>query len=191
MSKKQFFMPGQELTEEEKVKLREMTAGKDKATSELLKKHAEENEAKKEVDFMNASFEAFEDRVLVYPDPVESVTKGGIYKPDEALNKIKPVIGTVVKVGPGKDSVNVNAIVKALGYAADNAAGLKKEKKAMHDDTPKWIGEDFEALLKTNSLQEKLKPGDRIVYGNYAGTEFVLNDIKYLIMRFADIFGRA
>lgn len=35
-----------------------------------------------------------------------------------------------------------------------------------------------------------LDEGLRIVYGKYAGTEFEINGIKYLIMRYADIFGR-
>ena len=41
------------------------------------------------------------DRVLVLPDPAESVTKGGIIIPDSA--KEKSMRGTIMAVGPGKN----------------------------------------------------------------------------------------
>jgi len=40
------------------------------------------------------------DRVVVKPEVAEEKTKGGIILPDTA--KEKPVIGTVIAVGPGK-----------------------------------------------------------------------------------------
>lgn len=40
----------------------------------------------------------FQDRCIVYPDPAEEKTKGGIIIPDTA--KEKPQAGTVVLVGP-------------------------------------------------------------------------------------------
>jgi chaperonin GroES len=40
------------------------------------------------------------DRVVIKPEVAEEKTKGGIILPDTA--KEKPVIGTVVAVGPGK-----------------------------------------------------------------------------------------
>jgi len=40
------------------------------------------------------------DRVVVKPEVAEEKTKGGIILPDTA--KEKPVVGTVVAVGPGK-----------------------------------------------------------------------------------------
>jgi chaperonin GroES len=33
-----------------------------------------------------------------------------------------------------------------------------------------------------------VKAGDTVLYGKYAGTEIVVNDIEYLIMRESDIF---
>jgi chaperonin GroES len=35
----------------------------------------------------------------------------------------------------------------------------------------------------------KIKAGDKVFYGQYAGTEIKLDDKKYLIMRESDIFG--
>jgi len=40
---------------------------------------------------------AFQDRIIVFPDPAEAVTKGGIIIPDTA--KEKPKKGTVVLIG--------------------------------------------------------------------------------------------
>lgn len=42
------------------------------------------------------------DRVVVKPEVPEEKTKGGIILPDTA--KEKPVVGTIVAVGPGKKS---------------------------------------------------------------------------------------
>lgn len=44
-----------------------------------------------------------EDRIVVYPDPAERVTAGGILKPDEVVQRERPARGTVIAVGPGKD----------------------------------------------------------------------------------------
>ena len=33
-----------------------------------------------------------------------------------------------------------------------------------------------------------VKAGDTVLYGKYAGTEIIVNDIEYLIMRESDIF---
>jgi chaperonin GroES len=41
-----------------------------------------------------------EDRIVVKPQEAEEMTAGGIVLPDSA--KEKPLIGTVVSVGPGK-----------------------------------------------------------------------------------------
>ncbi len=40
------------------------------------------------------------DQVVVRPDPVETVSKGGIHLPDNV--KEKPVRGVVVAIGPGE-----------------------------------------------------------------------------------------
>lgn len=100
---------------------------------------------KKAPDHSKVTFNPFEDRVLVYPDPIEEVTKSGLYKPKEATDKEKMLVGTVIRFGPGKEQE---------------------------------MPVDF---------------GMRVLYGAYAGTEVEfkqLPDVKYLVMRFADIFGQ-
>lgn len=144
MNKKVFYMPGEELTEEEKkIASETLKRQQEKTQKELADRAEADTQKKSSVDFMTVNFEPFEDRILVYPDPVETITKGGLYKPEEATKKMKPVIGTIVKVGPGKPNFKITII-----------------------------------------------PGDRISYGNYAGTPFQLNGIDYLIMRFADCYGK-
>jgi co-chaperonin GroES (HSP10) len=181
-TQKNFYVPGEELTPEEKEEALKASQMSEDEKRQWLKKKADDAIAnKKVVDFMTDKFIPFEDRVLVFPDPVENLTAGGLYKPDSAVDKVKPMRGTVVAVGPGKESVNANAIVKALGYNADNI------RAQMMGDYPSWNSDDFNALINNNKIN--LFPGDKIYYGNYAGTEFVINDIKYLIMRTADCFG--
>lgn len=45
-------------------------------------------------------FEPLFDKILVLPDVADDKTKGGIILPDQA--KDKPVVGTIISVGPGK-----------------------------------------------------------------------------------------
>ena len=40
----------------------------------------------------------------------------------------------------------------------------------------------------TKKLPMTVKAGDTVLYGKYAGTEIVVNDVEYLIMRESDIF---
>jgi chaperonin GroES len=143
---KRLFFTNEAITEEERQKLRDLDERQERERQELYDKIP----TKAKVLFMDAPFAPFEDRILVFPDPVEERTTGGIIVPDSVIEKAKPLIGTVVRVGPGKDG------------------------KWIHVQTP-----------------APLQEGDRIYYGNYAGTEIVINGIKYLIMRFADCFGLA
>lgn len=135
---------GDILTDEERAKAREYGKIQEEKLREFLEK---ESSSKKEIDVMNTTFEPYEDRVLIYPDPVATKTESGLYLPEEAVKKERPLQGTVVRFGPGKSH---NGVVNPL----------------------------------------PLTEGMRVVYGKYAGTEFEMNGIVYLIMRMADIFGK-
>jgi chaperonin GroES len=52
----------------------------------------------------NFKIRPLSDRVIVKPAEAEEKTKGGIILPDTA--KEKPIEGTIVAVGPGKDTEN-------------------------------------------------------------------------------------
>ena len=142
-TQKVFFGVGSELTDEEREFVKEFSEKEQSEKAESLKAKADEiAEKRKSVDFMTEKFAPYEDRILVYPDPIETMTKGGLYKPDELINKEKPKIGTVVAIGAGKNGVALPLTV-----------------------------------------------GQKIAYGSYAGTDFTIDEVKYLIMRFADCFG--
>lgn len=59
------------------------------------------------------TFKPWEDRLAVFPDAVEEMTKAGIYKPQQ-FNQEKPCLGTVVAVGPKVDSTLVKVGMKIL-----------------------------------------------------------------------------
>lgn len=151
------------LTPEEREEATKFLKEKDEQRQKSMASKANEaHEKKASVDFMNVNFEPFEDRILVYPDPVEAKTKGGLFKPDDAIAKVKPVIGTVVAVGPGKSGTTFKSKATQLNR--------------------------YDQSYETKELP--IKPGDRISYGNYAGTSFPIGGVEYLIMRFADCFGK-
>lgn len=95
---KHFFQPGEAITEEQRELLRNLQDKQTKELNDLLATIP----AKKVPEFMNPPFHPYEDRVLVFPDPTEMKTNSGIIIPDEVKDRIKPVKGTVVRVGPGK-----------------------------------------------------------------------------------------
>ncbi|HTJ52643.1 MAG TPA: co-chaperone GroES [Cyclobacteriaceae bacterium] len=156
---KAYYMPVEPQTEEEKKVAQESYDASVQEKAERLKQLSEDKEEKqKAINFMTEKFAPFEDRILVYPDPVEEKTAGGLYKPDAAIDKVKPMIGTVVAVGPGKA----------------NSTYMRTQNNKYDSVT---------------TSEFPVHKGMRISYGNYAGTEFIIDDVKYLIMRFADCFG--
>lgn len=54
-------------------------------------------------------FQPLGDRILILPDVIEEKTKGGIIIPEKA--KERPVRGTVITVGPGRWSEELQAYV--------------------------------------------------------------------------------
>ncbi len=54
------------------------------------------------------------------------------------------------------------------------------------EDKP-LIGEVLVADPGTKDEEMQLKPGDKVLYGKYAGTEIELDGEKYLIMRQQDV----
>lgn len=128
---------------------------------------------------LKTPIEPEEDRVLVFPDPVEEFTGGGLLKPKEAIDAERPMIGTVIAVGPGKHTQQdmTNQILMHIVEFGTNIiktawADLQKEVK--------------------KSQEIPLKPGDRILFGRFAGTkvEDPATKAEVLIMRPADIFAK-
>ena len=64
-----------------------------------------------------ASYELYDDRVLVRPAAAETKTAGGIIIPDTA--KEKPQKGTIVAVGPGKYAEQTGNIIPVKQKVGD------------------------------------------------------------------------
>jgi len=114
------------ITSERTAEERESIIGIDeKKHQETMERFANEK-PKEEVKFMDANFDPFEDRILVYPDSVETKTAGGLFVPDEVTNKAKPLRGTVVAFGPGKNGNSLPLTVGMKIYYG-NYAGTEIE----------------------------------------------------------------
>lgn len=82
--------------------------------------------------------------------------------------------------------LNDRVLVKAAPAEQKTAGGL------IIPDTAKEKPLQGEVVATGNGTKENpmtVKVGDQIVYGQYAGTEIVIEGSKYLMMRESDIFG--
>ncbi len=178
MSGKTYLMPGTELTEEQRASIKKFQEDQAHAQIERLKQNMEMSKVEREVlikKLLDTKMEAIEDRVLVYPDPPETVTVGGIVIPNEVQDKQRPVRGTVIAVGPGKD--DDQTVTNQL---------LFLQLKALHAE-PADIA-TAEKLMGPARIP--VKAGDRIMYGRFAGTAIDDEETgaELLIMRPTDIF---
>lgn len=100
-------------------------------------------------------------RVVVLPDPTpQSLMKGGLHIPDAAVEK--PITGTILVVGPGPWMAH-RVLFHALGTRAV-PAHLAAD-----------MGEDYAAVVP-------FREGQRVVFGKYVGTPFVIDDIETIIL---------
>lgn len=113
------------------------------------------------------NYQPLDDRVLIKPDPQED-TRGGFLVADE--NKLKKLSGTIVAVGTGVPLHNLKVNITTDTNA--NALTILKE-----------IVEEIR-----NGRPMKVKVGDRVLYGQFAGTRIPLDGEEYLMLRESDIF---
>ena len=111
-------------------------------------------------------YEPLDDRILIKPDPQEDKV-GALLVADE--NKPKKLTGTVVAVGTGVPLMNVKINLSGSATAEE----LK----------------ELITLLKTGRPM-KVQVGDRVVYGQFAGTKIPLEDSEYIMLRESDVFMR-
>lgn len=178
---KTYLMPGEELTPEQREQNTIVQKEQEDRLKDLQEFEVQKEKEKKMVtieQLLKTRISPTEDRVVVYPDPVETVTEGGIIKPKEVIDKERPMIGTVLVVGPGKkveEKVTHYLLLNFLKHGTDiSSAELDKVKS--------------EAL----DIQIPYIPGDRVLYGRFAGTPTEDPDTKtpVLIMRPMDIFAK-
>jgi co-chaperonin GroES (HSP10) len=172
---------GRELTAEEKENIKQLDKKQDEVQKDFSDKQLEEEKEVKMVtleELMRTKIEPREDRVVVYPDPVATVTSGGIIKPQEVIDRERPLFGTVIAVGPGKkvDQTVTNVLLlNLLQFGSDiPQQDLDKLKAQIQEQT------------------SPLYPGMRVMYGKFAGTPTCDPDTKtdVLIMRPDDIFAK-
>lgn len=116
-----------------------------------------------------ANYEPYDDRILIKPDPQDDNVKG-FFVPDES--KPKKLIGTVVAVGTGAPLHNIH---------------LNIEGNVLPEVLAKI--EDLINLIKTGRPL-KTSVGERVIYGQFAGTRIPLEDGEYLMLRESDVFMR-
>lgn len=117
------------------------------------------------------TYEPIGDRVLIKPNPKET-TKGG-FELLESERKQDPT-GTVIAVGTGVPLHNIKLNIEG-------------------NVTPEIL-DQVERIVQLieNGRAIKVKPGDVVTYGQYAGTLTRLKDdpAEYLMIRESDIFMR-
>jgi chaperonin GroES len=111
----------------------------------------------------NMKFKPLHDRVAVRRIEQEEKTAGGILIPDTA--KEKPMQGEVVAVGKGKRLEDGR--LTEMGVAV--GPGERKEDGRLHP--------------------LDVKPGNRVLFGKWSGTEVRIDDEELLILKESDIMG--
>lgn len=85
------------------------------------------------------------------------------------MEKIKPLgIQILVEPDPTQEKTDSGIIIPEQA----------KEKEKPNRGTVMAVGEKI----------ENIKPGDRILFGKFAGTEVVTEEKKMLIMKYQDVF---
>lgn len=117
--------------------------------------------------------EPLADRIFVLPDEDNNI-QSGIIIPDNAKEKAQ--IGTVISVGIGTHATLL---------------GDFDAKKDLIDKMGEQAFTFFQTLIESLVLvKTELIPGDRILFGKYAGQEIEIDGKKYLVMRESDVISR-
>lgn len=126
---------------------------------------------------ITAELDPREDRVIIFPDDLPQKTSGGLFLPPSPI--AKPSTGTIVGVGPGVKSDNGwLALIFHLLLWVVKVNVIKKD--ALLPDR----------FNKVFSPMEDIEPGDRCVYGRFAGTEVEWKGELYVVVRQSDIMLR-
>lgn len=114
----------------EKIYYREITTTKFEEALLLVEQTI--TKLKKKKSTPTTTFRPWEDRLCIYPDEVEVMTKGGLYKPD-TVRQDKPNCGTVVAVSDAlKDVMTVGMRVYYGKYAGTGIpASLEDQREIL------------------------------------------------------------
>ena len=112
-----------------------------------------------------SNLQPLDDRVLIKPDPQEDTVKGFLVDDDKRPKKLT---GTVVLVGTGVPLHNVKLNIE--GTVGDVTA-IKELINLIKEGRPM-----------------KVKEGDRVHYGQFAGTRIPIDNEEYIMLRESDVF---
>jgi co-chaperonin GroES (HSP10) len=185
---KTILMGDGKLTDEERANLEQVTKDQEQSMKEMTEKEIQKEKDKKKVtlsELLETTIRPSEDRVVVWRDPVELVTEGGILKPESVIENEKRTTskGTVIIAGPGRSNENLTQeILCEILRQTEIANGNKGDQPSMVDV--------FVDRIKTST--SVYSPGDRILFGRFAGTpvEDPETGEELLIMRPYDIFSK-
>jgi co-chaperonin GroES (HSP10) len=180
---KSVLMGDGKLSEEERHNLKQVTEDQEKQMKDLHEREQQKEQEKKKVtleELLATTLDPMEDRIIIYRDPVDSVTPGGIIKPEEVVARERPSRGTVLRVGPGKavTDTEINNYIQLH---------ILKAMEVVHqqDFNSKKVVGDIQTIRRP-----PYKPGERILFGKFAGTpvDDPATGEELLIMRPHDIF---
>lgn len=112
-------------------------------------------------------YQPLDDRILIKPDPQDETVKGFLVAEE---NQLKKLSGTVVAVGTGMPLHNIKVNITT----------------ETNTDAMELLKEIVEQIKSGRPL--KVKEGDRVVYGQFAGTKIPLNGQDYIMLRESDVF---
>lgn len=113
--------------------------------------------------------EPLHDRIVIRPTPPDAYRGGLQLMSSDMQDKNE---GTVVSVGPGVPLHNIK--LEVTGEVTE--AAMDKLLKVVE--------------LIENGRKMKVSPGDYVMYGRYAGTKIVLNEVDHVMIRESDVFGK-
>jgi len=178
---KTYMMGDGKLSEEERTLLENTKAEEDTLMKDVQLRDQQNEARRKSVTLemlLKTSICPHEDRVLIWPDPIESKTEGGIIKPKEVMEKERPLMGTVLAVGPAKR--------QEVSYTNKLLLAILRFLENTKDCYP--TSGDIEREMEYATTPLKL--GMHVLYGRFAGTPTEDPETKepLLIMRPTDIF---
>jgi chaperonin GroES len=123
------------------------------------------------------------ERLIVRRNEAATHTPGGLALPSRAQDR--PQSGVVLAVGPGR----LSAAQKLSRLSQAARALLDALKRNQNDQQPSVVAEfeAVEAALNATATPMRIKPGDTVMFGKFAGNEIVVDGEKVLMLAEGDV----
>lgn len=177
--KKQYMMGDTRLSEQEKQSM----AQAQESRNEELKKHLE-NQKKEEVKQHDWDkpfpWKINGDRVIIFPDPTDVQLPSGIIIPD--TGKERPQTGLVVAFGD--ELTTTQQIIERLKNIEMSVAAIGRHLNI--EETASLVSARIDGQEHIEA--PVIAVGQRVLFGRFAGHPITVDEVCYLIIRYADIF---